>query len=144
VATFVFFDEFKPNVTSGAINLATHTLAVALSNTAPNAATMDELADITQITAANGYSAGGSDLASGAWAETGAGTGIWRYTSAQEVFTASGGSIGPFRYVILYSNTSTGDKLIGYLDYGSSISITDGNTFTVEDVDTTGWFDLEG
>lgn len=143
MATFVFFDEFKANVTSGAINLATDTLAVVLSNTAPTVATHDELADITQISAGNGYSTGGSDLASGAWAETGAGTGIWQYTSSDEVFTASGGSIGPFRYVVLYSNTSTGDKLIGYLDYGSSITVTDGNTFTI-DVGANGWFQLDG
>lgn len=143
MATFIFFDEFKLNVTNTNINLSSDTFKVALSNTAPTLATDDELADITQITAANGYSSGGTALTSVSWAETGAGTGIWQFTSADVVFTASGGTIGPFRYVVLYSDTSTNDKLIGYLDYGSSISVTNGNTFTV-DVGASGWFQLDG
>jgi hypothetical protein len=143
MATLVLFDEFKLNVTNATINLSTDSFKVALSNTAPTAATDDELVDITQIAAGNGYTAGGQLLDSVTWAETGAGTGIWQFTSADEVFTASGGTIGPFRYVILYSDTSTNDKLIGYLDYGSSISVTDGNTFTV-DVGANGWFTLDG
>jgi hypothetical protein len=143
MATFVFFDEFKANVTTGAVNLSTDTFNVALSNTAPDVAAHDELADITEITAQNGYPAGGQALDSRTWAETGGGTGIWQFTTADEVFTASTGSFGPFRYVVLYSGTSTGDKLVGYLDYGSSITVTDGNTFTI-DVGANGWFQLDG
>lgn len=143
MATFVFYDEFKLNVTNANINLSTDTFKIALTNTAPVVATHDEFLDITEISAGNGYTAGGQALDSVTWAETGAGTGIWQFTSADEVFTASGGSIGPFRYIVLYSDTSTNDKLVGYLDYGSSISITDGNTFTV-DVGAGGWFTLDG
>lgn len=143
MATFVFYDEFKLNVTTGLINLSTDTFKVALTNTAPVVATHDEFADITEIASGNGYTAGGQALDSRTWAETGAGTGIWQFTTADEVFTASGGSIGPFRYIVLYSDTSVNDKLVGYLDYGSSISITDGNTFTV-DVGAGGWFTLDG
>lgn len=143
MATFILFDEFKLNVTNTNINLSSDTFKVALSNTAPTLATDDELADITQITAANGYSSGGTALTSVSWAETGAGTGIWKFTSDDVVFTASGGNIGPLRYAVLYSDTSTGDKLVGYLDYGSSVTIADTNTFTV-DVGTNGWFQLDG
>ena len=143
MATFVFFDEFKLNVTNTNINLSSDTFKVALTNTAPNAATHDELADITQISGAFGYSTGGTALTTVTWAETGAGTGIWKFSSDDVVFTASGGSIGPFRYAVLYSDTSTNDKLVGYLDYGSSISVSDTNTFTV-DVGANGWFQLDG
>lgn len=143
MATFVLFDEFKLNVTNATINLSTDSFKVALSNTAPTAATDDEFIDITEISAGNGYVAGGQVLDNRTWAETGAGTGIWQFTTDDEVFTASGGTIGPFRYVVVYSDTSTNDKLVGYLDYGSSISVTDGNTFTV-DVGANGWFTLDG
>ena len=143
MATFTFYDEFKLNVTNTNINLSSDTFKVALTNTAPNAATHDEVADITEIAGANGYSTGGTALTTVTWAETGAGTGIWKFSSDDVVFTASGGSIGPFRYAVLYSDTSTNDKLVGYLDYGSSISVSDTNTFTV-DVGANGWFQLDG
>jgi hypothetical protein len=146
MVAFVFFDEFKAQLANEEHDLGSDTFTVALSNTAPTAATDDALADITQISAGNGYSAGGSNLASVTWAETAGGSGIWRFSSADLVFTASGGSIGPFRYVILYNNTPTtptADPLVGYLDYGSSITVTDTNTFTV-DVGANGWFELDG
>ncbi len=143
MATFVFFDEFKNKLATTAINLSSDTFKIALSNTAPTVATDDELADITQISNGNGYTTGGNTLGTVTWSETGGGTGSWQFTSADSVFTASGGSIGPFRYVILYDDTISGDPLVGYLDYGSSITVTAGNTFTV-DVGANGWFQLDG
>ena len=139
MATFVLFDEFIFNLGAGNIDLDSHTFKAVLTNTAPTAATDDELADITQITQQFGYLTGGVTLASVTWAETGAGTGIWQWSAADFSWTASGGTFGPFRYVPIYSDTSTGDKLVGYLDYGSSIEITDGNSFTV-DIGSSGIF----
>lgn len=105
------------------------TLKVALTNTAPNAATHAVLADITEISAGNGYSAGGTD-AQNDGTETG---GTLTVTGVDVVFTASGGTIGPFRYAVLYNDTPTSpaDPLIGWWDYGSSITLADGETFTV-------------
>lgn len=145
MATFVFFDEFKGNLGLLRINLETDTFKVALTNTAPTVATDDELADITQISAGNGYTTGGATVGTSSWDETGAGTGVWRFTSADVAFTASGGSIGPFRYAVLYSDTSTGDKLVGYLDYGSGLTLPDGGVFTIKaGTAANGWFELDG
>lgn len=134
MATFTFFHEFFGEVGKGTHQLNAHSFKVALSNTAPNAATNTVFADITEIAATGGYVAGGFTLDSEAWAETGAGTGIWQFTSADEIITATGGSIGPFRYVIVYNDTPTSpaDPLVGFLDYGSSITVTDTNTFTID------------
>jgi hypothetical protein len=143
MATFTFFDEFWGDLGEAVHNLGSNSFKIALSNTAPTVTTNAVFADITEITPGNGYTDNGHALDSVTWAETGAGTGIWQFTSADEVFTASGGSIGPFRYIVLYNDTPTSpaDPLIGYLDYGSSITVTTGNTFTV-DVGANGWFRL--
>jgi hypothetical protein len=47
-------------------------------------------------------------------------------------FTASGGSIATFRYVVLYNDTATNDELIGWYDYGTTLTVTLGNSFTVD------------
>ena len=128
MASFVKFNAFIENLGRGAINLHTDTLKVALTNTAPTASTDDELADITQIANGNGYTTGGTAVGSNAYSQT---SGTGKLTGNDVVFTASG-SMGPFRYAVLYSDTSTGDKLIGYWDYGSSITLASGETFTVD------------
>lgn len=134
MAAFVFFDEFFNHIGSGVHNLSTGSIKMGLSNTAPNDAVDDTWSDIVEIAAGNGYTATGVTLDSEAWAETGAGSGVWQFSAADEILTASGGSIAAFRYPVVYNDTPTSpaDPLIGYLDYGSSITVTVGNTFTLD------------
>lgn len=132
MATGVVFHEAMNNIGNGAIDLDSHTFKAVLTNTAPSQANDDELADITQIANGNGYTTGGVTLSSVTWAETGAGTGIWQFSCADFSWTASGGNIADFRYVVIYSDTSTGDKLFFYLDYGAAVTVTSGNSFTVD------------
>jgi hypothetical protein len=135
MATFVIFDDFMLNLGEKLIDLNGDTLKWALTNSAPVADTGDALADITQIANGNGYTTGGTALTGVTWAETSAGSGVWRLSAADTVFTAAGGSIGPFRYAVLYDDTPTTpivDPLIGYLDYGSAITVPDGGTFTID------------
>jgi hypothetical protein len=134
------FGELFGDLGKGVHNWSTASLKAALSNTDLALATGATFSQVTEIAAGFGYTATGHTLDSEAWAETGAGTDIWQLTTADEVFTAAGGSIGPFRYVYLYNETPTSpaDPLLAKLDYGSSITITDGNTFTL-DVGANGW-----
>lgn len=141
MATFVLFDDFGEDLGLGVHVLGSNDVKVALSNTAPNQTTGSVIGDITQISAGNGYSTGGQSLDSDSWAETSASSGVWRFTTADEVFTASGGSIATFRYIVVYNDTAASDQLIGYLDYGSAVDVTSGNTFTI-DVGTNGFFEL--
>lgn len=143
MATVQIFHEFYNHLATGVHDLSTGSLKVCLSNTDLAIATGTVFADVTEISAGNGYTATGHTLDSEAFAETGAGTGIWQLTSSDEVITASGGNIGPFRYVYMYNDTPTSpaDPLIAKLDYGSSITITSGNTFTI-DVGANGWLRL--
>lgn len=128
MAAFNKFNDFAEQLGLGAINLNTDTLKVYLTNTAP-VATDTAFGTPAEIAAGNGYTAGGAD-ATGVWSETPAGTGSLSGTDI--VWTASGGTIGPFRYAVLYSDTSAGNTLIGWWDYGSSITLNSGETFTVD------------
>lgn len=103
---------------------------VLLSNTAPNAATHTVKADAAEIAAGNGYTAGGADTQNDG-TRTG---GTLTVTGVDIVWTAAGGTIGPFRYAILYNDTPTvpADPLIGWYDYGSSITLANGETFTLD------------
>lgn len=128
MATLVIFESFALALGTGLHNLATDTFKVALTNTAPTAATDDQFADITEIAAGNGYTAGGTDIQNG-YTQTG---GVGTMTAVDVVFTASGGSIGPFRYAVIYNDTAAGKELLGYYDRGSSLTLNDGDTFTVD------------
>lgn len=109
-------------------NLGSDTLKVALTNSAP-VATNTQLSDITQVANGNGYTTGGTATTISSSAQT---SGTYKLVITDVVFTASGGSVGPFRYVVLYNDTATNDELIGYFDYGSSITLANGETFTVD------------
>lgn len=128
MATWQVFNSFKEELGDETHDLAADTLKVALSNTAP-ALTNDVLADITEIAAAFGYSAGGSALVGVTWTESG-GT-VTLAFGTNLTFTAAGGTMGTWRYMVLYNDTAAADELIAYLDYGTAVSLADTQTFTL-------------
>jgi hypothetical protein len=128
MATFNKFNSFVEALAEKTHNLGADTLKVALTNSAPSA-TNTVLADITQISAGNGYTTGGTQATQSSSAQT---SGTYKLVLNDVTFTASGGSIGPFRYVVLYNDTAASDELIGYYDYGTSLTVTSGNSFVVD------------
>lgn len=130
MAAFNKFNAFVENLSEKVHNLQSDTLKVMLTNTAPSA-TNAVFADLTEISAGNGYTAGGTAATQSSSAQT---SGTYKLVLADVTFTASGGSIGPFRYAVLYNDTPTSpaDPLIGYWDYGTSLTLTTGNSFTVD------------
>ncbi len=134
MASFVKFYSFVENVAEKKFDLGADTLKIALTNSAPSQSNT-QLSDITQIANGNGYTTGGTAVTITSSAQT---TGVYKLVLADVVFTASGGSIGPFRYAVLYDDTSTNDLLIGYYDYGSSLTLADTETFTVDFDPTSG------
>lgn len=129
MATFNKFECFTEDLAEKVHNLGADTLKIALTNTAPDGAADAVLADITEISAGNGYTAGGTAVTITSSAQT---SGTYKLVGNDIVFTASGGSIGPFRYAVFYNDSSTSDSLIGYWDYGSSITLATGETLTVD------------
>lgn len=127
MAAFNKFNPFVEAVAEKVHNLGADTLKVMLTNSAPLAANAVK-ADLTEIGAASGYVAGGTQATQAASAQT---AGVYKLTLNDVVFTA-GAVIGPFRYAVLYNDTATNKDLIGWWDYGSSISLNVGETFTVD------------
>lgn len=135
MAVYNKFHVFTENVAEKVHNLGADTLKVMLTNTAP-VATNAVKADITELAAGNGYTAGGNTVTISSSSQT---TGTYKLVLADSVFTATG-SMGPFRYVVLYNDTPTSpaDPLIGWYDYGSAVTLAIGETFTVDWDATTG------
>lgn len=130
MATYTKFNAFVENVAEKVHNLGADTLKVMLTLTAP-VATNSVKADLTEISAGNGYTAGGTTTAQSSSAQS---SGTYKLVIADVVFTASGGAMADFRYAVLYNDTPTSpaDPLIGFWDYGSTVSLASGETFTVD------------
>lgn len=125
-SAFTFFESFIANVVDHSIDLENDQFTLFLTNTAPTSATDTQLSDITEITYTNLSS---RNLTTSSASAT---SGDYSVVFADINLAASGGDVGPFRYVGIYSETSTGDLLVGYYDYGSSTSILDGEDMDVD------------
>lgn len=128
MATFNKFNSFVEAIAEKVHNLGSDTLKVVLTNSAPSASNT-VLANITQIANGNGYTTGGATATTSSSSQT---SGTYKLVLSDVSWTASGGSIGPFQYAVLYNDTATNDELIGYWDYGAAVTLTVGNTFTVD------------
>lgn len=129
MAAYNKFQIFVQNIAQGVHNLATDALKVALTNTAP-VATNTLFSNITEISAGNGYTAGGIAPTITSCTES---SGTLSLILQNITWTASGGTIGPFRYAVLYDSTPSSPlkPLIAWWDYGSSITLNSTETFTV-------------
>ncbi len=138
MAAYNKFLSFAANVLRAKHDFDTHVFKVALTNSAP-VNTNTVLANITQISATGGYAAGGYTLDSVVLSES---AGTAKVVIADEVITAAGGSVGPFRYAVVYNDTSTGDMLMCWYDYGSSVTVLDTENFTLDFDGSAGVFTL--
>ena len=128
MAAFVKFYAFVADIGLEKHQLNTDTLKVYLTNAAP--VTSNTVYNTpADLATANGYTAGGEDVTN-TWSQTG-GTATLAI-GADIVWTASGGTIGPFRYAVLYNDSDASKPLIGYWDYGSAITLQIGETFTFD------------
>jgi hypothetical protein len=129
MATFNKYQCFVENVAEKVHNLGADVLKVALTNTAPAATdTVWSTGVYPAPAAANGYTAGGNTPTISSSAQS---SGTYKLVLADTVFTATAGGIGPFRYAILYNSTAA-NAVIGYYDYGSSITLNNTETLTVD------------
>lgn len=135
MATFTKINSFTEAVAEKVHNLGSDTLTVALTNTA-HTSTWTQLSDLTEVSYTNLSSRAITTTSS---AQT---AGTYKLTLTDLVLTSSGGTTGPFRYVYIYNDTATNDELVAYYDYGSSITLQDGDTFTIDFDGTNGFLTI--
>ena len=127
MATVTKFQDFSEQLIRGIHDWDAHTFKVMLTSVAP-VATNTVKTDLTDITAGNGYTAGGATTTI-AVSET---TGTTTVTGTEVSWTASGGAIADFRYVVLYNDSATNKNLVQFYDHGSTVSLPSGSSFTFQ------------
>ena len=132
MATYNKFQQFVEDLCNGehVLKAAGDTLKVYASNATPSASGDATMADLAEITPANGYPDDGSDIQNDLSESSGTAT----LTAVDVVWTASGGSFGPLQYIVLYNSSATTitNPLIAWWDYGSAVTVNTGETFTVD------------
>lgn len=136
-ATFTKVHSFLEACAEKVHNLGSDQIVVALTNAA-NAPTTSttQLSGLTQISYTNCSSRNVTTTSSSQTA------GVYKLILADLVLTASGGSIAAFRYVVFYNDTATNDEVLGYLDYGSDLTVASGETLTIDMDGTNGAFTI--
>lgn len=124
MATYTKFNSFTEALAEKVHNLGSDTLKVALTNSAPSASDT-QLSNITEISYTNCSS---RTLTVSSSAQT---SGTYKLVVSDLVLTASG-TVGPFRYIVIYNDTATNKELIGYYDYGSSLTLANTDTLTLD------------
>lgn len=134
MATFNKVNDFVKNAVHN-MDLEFDQFVVALSNTAPSSELSNPesdgngvIANVTEVAYTNLSS---RNITTTSSTQTG---GTYKLVLADITLTSTGGSTGPFRYIYIYDDTVTSpaDPIIGYYDYGSSLTLNDGDSFTVD------------
>lgn len=128
MAAFNKFQCFVADVANKVHNLGSDVLKIMLTNTAP-AAVNTVKANLAELAPGNGYTAGGNAVAITASSQTG---GVYKLVGSDVVFIASGGTIGPFQYAVLYNSTAAAGPLISWWDRGSPVTLANGESFAVD------------
>lgn len=129
MAAYNKFEQFVLDLCTKKHDISADQLEVYLSNATPSASLDLIKTDLADITNENGYTGPVDTQNTGAEA-----TGTYTATGTKVVITASGGTVGPFRYVVLFNTTPTLplDPLIAWWDHGSAVTLQDGETFTIK------------
>lgn len=124
MASYNKFNAFVAAIANKTHNLGSDQLTVALTNTLPTSANA-VLADLTQISY-TGLSS--RNITTTSSTQT---SGTYSLILADLILTASG-AVATFRYIVIYNSTASGGPLIGWYDNGSTVTMANGDTFTID------------
>lgn len=125
MSTFTKINSFVELLAEKTFNLGSDSLKVALTNTS-HTSSWTRLSDLTEVSYTN-LSTRVLTVTSSAQS-----SGTYKLVVSDLVLTASGGTVGPFQYIYVYDDTATNDELICYFNYGSALTLQDGDTFTLD------------
>ena len=126
MASYNKFQSFVEALAEKKHDLGSDAITVALCNAANAPAATDAvLADLITVSTAN------LDDVTPTVSSSGQSSGTYKLVLADLTMTASG-TVGPFRYVVLYNDTATNDELICWFDYGSEVTLASGDTFKLD------------
>jgi hypothetical protein len=131
------FHQFNEDVFNGKHDLSADTIKAMLVTAVPDFETDSVKADLTELGAGNGYTAGGVTLTGVSSVQT---AGTYCFKSNDISWTASGGDIGTFRAVVIYNDTSAGDLLIGAYVFATIQGIPNGDPWVLNVNQTNGYF----
>lgn len=127
MATYNKFDSFVEALAEKVHNLGSDQLVIALTAAASApVATNTILANLTQISYVNLSS---RNLTTSSSSQT---SGTYKLVLADLTLTAGGGAVAAFRYVVIYNDTATNDELIAWYDYGSALTLNDGESLLLD------------
>jgi hypothetical protein len=139
MAVFQKFQPFVEAVAEKKHDLGADVLRVLLTNNAPNVAWATRSQITGQLTTGGGYTLNGEILPFTSSSQT---AGTYKLVTGDITWTGSGAGFGPFRYAVVYNDSAASDDLIGFFDYGSSISVQAGETFVFDCDPSTGLLTL--
>jgi len=130
MAVFNRTNQFAEDLGKGVHVFGTHQLKVALTNTAPTAANATYAALTAPLATTNLSGATPFNVTTTSYTQT---SGTGNLVLADLTLTATG-AVGPFRYICIYNDTPTSpaDPLIGWFDYGSSVTMASAETFLID------------
>jgi hypothetical protein len=139
MAVYNKFNQFVRDVLGAKHDFTAATYKVMLTNIAPTASNQIK-SDLTEIAAGNGYTAGGPTTT----ITVSVSIGIAKVVGSNVAVTATG-AVGPFQYAVLYndSQTTPAKPLVGWWDYGTSITMSASEVFTVAFDATNGVFTVQ-
>lgn len=144
MATFNKVNDFVANAVHN-MDLETDQITVALSNTAPGSEASDPAADgngvLANVTEIDYTNLSTRDVNTTSSSQTG---GTYSLVLEDLTLTATGGAVGPFQYIYIYNDTvaEPAGPLIGFYDYGSELTLNDGDSFTLDFSDVNGVLQL--
>ena len=128
MATFTKVNSFVEALAEKVHNLGSDQLKVALTNTDPTATATNYAGLTSPLATTNLSGATPFNVTTSTSSQT---SGTYSLVCADLTLTATG-AVGPFQYVVLYNDTATNDELIGYWNYGSSVTMANGETFLID------------